>query len=134
MNEHERTRIANELKEAAENIKEIQNRGFDFDLEISEQLANELLEIERILGWDADQPNNYTFTKLAELIDPICHVKEYDITPRGADECDMEWEWRCTNCHINLSYKFDDLDIKTPEEIGLFYCPNCGHRIIDKEQ
>lgn len=56
MNEHERTRIANELKEAAENIKEIQNRGFDSSLEISEQLANELLEIERILGWDADQP------------------------------------------------------------------------------
>lgn len=47
---------------------------------------------------------------------------------------DMEWEWRCTNCYINLSYKFDDLDIKTPEKIGLFYCPNCGHRIISKEQ
>lgn len=104
------------------------------DIDVSEQLVNQLLEIERILGWDADQPNNYTFTKLAELIDPTCHVKEYDTTPRGADECDMEWEWRCTNCHINLSYKFDDLDIKTPEEIGLFYCPNCGHRIISKEQ
>ena len=54
INEHERTRIVNEFKEAAENIKEIQNRGFDCDLEISEQLVNELLEIERILGWDTD--------------------------------------------------------------------------------
>ena len=48
MNEH--TRIANALREASENIHEIQNKGCESDLEINEQLANEMLELEGILG------------------------------------------------------------------------------------
>lgn len=48
MNEH--TRIANALREASANIREIQNKGCASDLDINEQLANELLELERILG------------------------------------------------------------------------------------
>ena len=48
MNEH--TRIANTLREASANIREIQNKGCESDIEINEQLANEMLELERILG------------------------------------------------------------------------------------
>ena len=130
MNEH--TRIANAFKESAENINDIQNRGCCFALELKEQYTNELIEIERIFGWDASQPQNFTFTRLAELIDPTCTIKCIDTTPRGADECDIDWEWRCSNCNVNLSERYDDLDIKTPSEIGLFYCPNCRARIINK--
>ena len=25
---------------------------------------------------------------------------------------------------------YEDLDIKTPRELGLFYCPRCGARIL----
>lgn len=47
---NENTRIANALREASANIHEIQNKGCETDLEINEQLANEMLELERILG------------------------------------------------------------------------------------
>lgn len=131
---NERARIARELKEAAENINVIKNKGLDFDLDINEQFANELTEIERIIGWDSNQPETFVFTRLSELIEPTCRIKCIDTTPRGADECDMDWEWRCTNCNHNLSDKYDDLDIKTPEELNLYYCPNCSYRIIGVEQ
>ena len=46
------------------------------------------------------------------------------------DECDLEWEWRCSNCNHDLMEHYEDLDIKTPEELGLLYCPHCGARIL----
>lgn len=131
MNEH--TRIANALREASANIHEIQNKRCETDLEINEQLANEMLELERILGWDTTRPEGFTFERLAQLIDPTCTLIYYETTPRGADECDMDWEWRCSNCNVNLSERYDDLDINTFEELGLSYCPNCRHRIINTD-
>lgn len=88
----EHIRIANALKEASANIREIQNKGCASDLGINEQLANEMLEIERILGWDVTRPEGFAFERLAQLIDPTCTLIYYDTTPRGADECDMDWE------------------------------------------
>ena len=49
------------------------------------------------------------------------------------DECDKDWEWRCSNCNVNLSERYDDLDINTFEELGLSYCPNCRCRIINTD-
>lgn len=131
MNEH--TRIANALREASANIREIQNKGCETDLEINEQLANEMLELERILGWDVTRPEGFTFERLAHLIDPTCTLIPYDTTPRGADECDKDWEWRCSNCNVNLSELYDGLGIDTFEELGLTYCPNCRCRIINTD-
>ena len=127
---NENTRIANALKEASANIREIQNKGCESDLEINEQLANELLELERILGWDVTRPEGFAFERLAHRIDPTCTLIYRDTTPRGADECDMDWEWQCSNCGKNLTDRYDELDIKTPEELGLLRCPHCGSRII----
>ena len=67
---NENTRIANALREASANIHEIQNKGCASDLEINEQLANEMLELERILGGDTTRPEGFTFERLAHLIDP----------------------------------------------------------------
>lgn len=47
---NENTRIANALREASANIREIQNKGCETDLEINEQLVNEMIELEKILG------------------------------------------------------------------------------------
>lgn len=88
MNEH--TRIANALREASANIREIQNKGCEHDLEINEQLVNEMLELERILGWDVTRPEGFTFERLAQLIDPTCTLIYRETTPRGADECDKD--------------------------------------------
>jgi len=131
MNEH--TRIANALREASANIHEIQNKGCETDLEINEQLANEMLELERILGWDTTRPEDFTFERLAHLIDPTCTLICYNTTSRGADECDKDWEWRCSNCNVNLSELYDGLDINTFEKLGLTYCPNCRCRIINTD-
>ena len=92
-----------------------------------------MLELERILGWDTTRPEGFTFERLAQLIDPTCTLICYNTTPRGADECDKDWEWRCSNCNVNLSERYDDLDINTFEELGLSYCPNCRCRIINTD-
>lgn len=131
MNEH--VRIANALRETSANIREIQNKGYETELEINEQLANEMLELERILGWDVTRPEGFAFERLAQLIDPTCTLIYRETTPRGADECDMDWEWRCSNCNVNLSEQYNDLDINTFEELGLSYCPNCRCRIINTD-
>lgn len=60
----EDTRIT-KMQKTVESLKETQQIGMDSDIDVSEQIVNQLLEIERIIGLDADQPNNYTFTKLA---------------------------------------------------------------------
>lgn len=127
------TRIANILREVSANIREIQNKGCVSDPDIEEQLANEMLELERILGWDTTRPEGFTFERLAHLIDPTYTLICYNTTPRGADECDMDWEWRCSNCNVNLSERYDDLVINTFEELGLSYYPNCRCRIINTD-
>lgn len=126
MNEH--IRIANALKEASANIREIQNKGCASDLEINEQLANELLELEKILGWDTTRPEGFTFERLAHLIDPTCWIERSEqIQDDG--ECIKE-EWHCANCDFDLTEKYDNLDTAAREELGLLYCPHCGTRII----
>lgn len=64
--------------------------------------------------------------------EPITGVKEINVESIS-DECDMDWEWRCSNCNVNLSERYDDLDINTFEELGLSYCPNCRCRIINTD-
>lgn len=103
----EHIRIANALKEASANIHEIQNKGCETDLEINEQLANELIELERILGWDTTRPEGFTFERLAHLIDPTCTIIYYETTPRGADECDKDWYGR--DCQLSTLRKRNNL-------------------------
>ena len=67
---------------------------------------------------------------LADFIDPACYLEHREWIPSGGDECDLEWDWRCSNCDFDLTGKYEDLDIKMPEELGLLYCPHCGARII----
>lgn len=67
-----------------------------------------------------------SFTDISEK---TCYLECIETTPVGADECDMSWEWRCSNCNFDLTDKYEDLDIETPEELGLLYCPHCGSRI-----
>ena len=92
-----------------------------------------MLELERILGWDVTRPEGFAFERLARLIDPTGTLTRYNTTPRGADECDMDWEGRSSNCNVNLSERYDDLDINTFEELGLSYYPNCRCRIINTD-
>lgn len=68
-----------------------------------------------------------SFTNISEK---TCYLEYSEWIPSGGDECDLEWDWCCSNCNVDLVETYDDLDIVTPEELGLFYCPHCGFRII----
>lgn len=68
--------------------------------------------------------------RLADFIDQTCYLEYDEWIPSGGDECDLEWNWRCSNCDFDLADNYEDLDIKTPKELGLFHCPHCGARIL----
>lgn len=68
--------------------------------------------------------------RLADFIDPTCYLEYREWIPSGEDECDLERDWRCSNCNHDLMEHYEDLNVKTYEELGLLYCPHCGARII----
>ena len=126
---NDRTEIANKLYHAASNENEWSQR-FNVQSTVSH---NAMYELMRITG--SFERSNYarfswTFRELGDLIDPKCHLECIETTPAGADECDMSWEWRCSNCNFDLTDKYEDLDVETPEDLGLLYCPHCGARIL----
>lgn len=74
----------------------------------------------------------------AELIKPelcyrtnqTCYLEYFEYIPKGGDEADLSWDWTCSNCDADLTDRYEDLDIKTPKELGLFHCPHCGAKIL----
>ena len=67
---------------------------------------------------------------LAGIIDPTCWIERSERISNDKDGEYIKLEWHCTNCDFNLTERYDDLDAATREELGLFYCPHCGSRII----
>lgn len=61
---------------------------------------------------------------LCYRINQTCYLEYFEYIPKGGDECDLEWEWRCSNCDFDLTDNYEDLDIKTPKELGLFLLPS----------
>ena len=119
---NDRTRIAQELLDAAKTIDKIDNSWLCDD-----PAANRMLAIDHIIGWKQGCAKDYTFTQLAKLIDPTCYLEYREWIPNGGDECDLEWEWRCSNC--GETFCADPDGINAP--IDWTYCPNCGYRIIE---
>ena len=114
------------------------------------QLANYWGEsVNRYLNWrircdvqDFEQltehGNSLENTKLVrpsftDTSEKVCYIEYFEYIPKGGDEADLSWEWRCSNCDFDLMDNYEDLDIKTPKELGLLYCPHCGARIIIDE-
>ena len=60
----------------------------------------------------------------------VCYLEYFEYIPKGGDEADLSWDWTCSNCDADLTDRYEDLDIKTPKELGLFHCPHCGARIL----
>lgn len=86
----------------------------------------------------SEQENSLDDAKLvrrsfADISEKTCYLEYNEWIPSGGYECDLEWEWRCSNCGVDLTDRYEDLDIKTPKELGLFHCPHCGARIIIDE-
>ena len=53
----EDTHIA-KMQKQVESLKETQQIGMDSDIDVSEQLVNQLLEIEQLLGFDSSEPED----------------------------------------------------------------------------
>ncbi len=126
---NDRTEIANKFYHAASNENEWNHR---FNVESIESY-NAMYELMRITG--TFERSNFArfiwaFRELGDLIDPKCYLEYREWIPFGGDEGDLEWEWRCSNCDFDLADNYEDLDIKTPKELGLFHCPHCGARIL----
>lgn len=72
---------------------------------------------------------NQTFGCYRE--DRTCYLEYSEYIPKGGDEADLSWDWTCSKCDADLTDRYEDLDVvEKPEEIGLFYCPHCGARIL----
>ena len=119
--QNERTRVARELIDAAENLHKIDN-GWLCD----EPAANEMLAIDHIVGWKMGYPDDYTFKQLAKLIDPTCHNKQIEINKMAPLEFRVD-NLICSNC--GETFCADQDGINAP--IDWTYCPNCGYRIVE---
>lgn len=71
-----------------------------------------------------------TITAPCYRINQTCYLEYFEYIPKGGDEADLSWDWTCSNCDADLTDRYEDLDIKTPKELGLFHCPHCGARIL----
>lgn len=46
------------MQKTVESLKETQQIGMNSDIDVSEQLINQLLEIEQLLGFDSSEPED----------------------------------------------------------------------------
>lgn len=94
-------------------------------------IRNEVYDFEQLTEYG----NTFENPKLVrpsftDTPEKVCYLEYFEYIPKGGDECDLGWEWRCSNCNHDLMEHYEDLDAKTYEELGLLYCPHCGSRII----
>ena len=117
--QNERTRVARELIDAAENLHKIDNRWL-----CDEPAANEMLAIDYIVGWKMGCPDDYTFKQLAKLIDPTCKLV---ITVESLTETLTKYTSECSECGTIFG---DFPTRKQAETTHPTYCPCCGSRVI----
>lgn len=94
-------------------------------------IKNEVYDFEQL----TEHGNSLENTKLVrpsftDTSEKVCYIEYFEYIPKGGDEADLSWAWTCSNCDADLTDRYEDLDIKTPKELGLFYCPHCGARIL----
>lgn len=94
-------------------------------------IRNEVYDFEQL----TEHGNSLENTKLvrpsfADTSEKVCYIEYFEYIPKGGDEADLSWDWTCSNCDADLTDRYEDLDIETPEELGLLYCPHCGARIL----
>lgn len=97
---------SDERREVAENLRDLTIRRY---IQYKEQFFDELAEV--VVGFEDYHDFDVVLEKLADLIDPTCHV---DVNEHGRAYC--------TNCGC------DDWCLAD----GSLYCPNCGARVVDE--
>ena len=119
---NERIRVARELNKSAQNMYKIWCNPFYDD-----PIGNEMLEIDGIISSKYDNPDNYTFTQLAKLIDPTCKPV---ITVEHLTESLTKYTSECSECGTIFG---DFPTRKQAETTHPIYCPCCGSRVISND-
>lgn len=115
----ERVRVARELNESAQNMREIL-----IDELWDEPLEEKMFAIDQAVGWKLGYPDNYALTQLAKLIDPTCKPV---ITVESLTESLTKYTSECSECGAIFG------DFPTREQAETThptYCPCCGSRVI----
>jgi len=72
------------------------------------------------------------FTRLADLIDPTCHIVCVDDTYNTPETGHVdEWHYECSKCGIELDD--NDTDAMDSGAKPFDYCPNCGARVVSDD-
>lgn len=124
-----RNKIAADLHHSADYPREWM-RKLDPKLGTAHNILHEMMRVTGCFDNHSSANLPMLFHRIADLIDPTCYLEYREWIPDSGDEGDLEWEWCCSNCHHDLMEHYDDLDVKTYEELGLLYCPHCGTRIV----
>jgi hypothetical protein len=113
-------------EEVAETLREFKHKTYH-----KEEIVENICDAINI----ADPTNTFRepediYQLLAGIIDPTCWIEHSERIQDDGDGEYIKLEWHCTNCDFNLTERYNDLDAAAREELGLFYCPHCGTRII----
>lgn len=113
-------------EEVAETLREFKHKTY-----YKEEIVENICDAINI----ADPTNTFRepediYQLLAGIIDPTCWIERSERISNDKDGEYIKLEWHCTNCDFNLTERYDDFDAAAREELGLFYCPHCGTRII----
>lgn len=94
-------------------------------------IRNEVYDFEQLTEHGNSLENtNLVRPSFADTSEKVCYIEYFEYIPKGGDEADLSWDWTCSNCDADLTDRYEDLDVETPEELGLLYCPHCGARIL----
>ena len=74
--------------------------------------------------------DNDVLSRLADLIDPTCHMEAIDTGEQGDYEC-REHIMHCKYCGAEFGYVLysEDGDVSMDDKPN--FCPECGKRVVD---
>lgn len=94
-------------------------------------IRNEVYDFEQLTKHENSLENpKLVRPSFTDTPEKVCYLEYFEYVPKGGDKADLSWDWTCSNCDADLTDRYEDLDIKTPKELGLFHCPHCGARIL----
>ena len=113
---------SDERREVAERMR-VYSHGFDFGD------SDPFCYVAKAAFGDVDVHTYYSvFARLADLIDPTCHMDAIDTGEQADYEC-REHIMHCSNCNAEFGYVLygEDGDVSMDDKPK--FCPECGKRV-----
>jgi DNA-directed RNA polymerase subunit RPC12/RpoP len=123
------TPTSDERREVAERLR---NEGraltaIDMGVELASLTLDDAIGIEHNATWEE------CFDRLADLIDPTCHIVCVDDTYNTPKTGRVDqWHYECSKCGIELDD--NDTDAMDSGSKPFDYCPYCGARVVNSDE